>query len=118
NGNEKPADGVVGTDIRPDIFRGKVMVSGTFTAYFDSTTLADAFRNETAISLISVLSTNTTATADFVAIALGVVDTNTSSPDDGETGLKRTYSFVAEMNTVTSAGWEATTIQIQDSQAT
>lgn len=54
NGNEKPADGVVGTDIRPDIFRGKVMVSGTFTAYFDSTTLADAFRNETAVSLISV----------------------------------------------------------------
>jgi len=118
NGNEKPADGVVGSDIRPDIFRGKVMVSGSFTAYFDSTTLADAFRNETAVSLISVLSTNATANADFVTIALGVVDTNTSSPDDGETGLKRSYSFVAEMNTVTSAGWEATTIQIQDSQAT
>lgn len=118
NGNAKPADGVVGSDVRPDVFSGKVMVQGSFTAYFDSTTLADAFRNESAISLISVLSTNTTANSDFVSIALGVVDTNTSSPDDGETGLKRSYSFVAEMNTVTSAGWEATTIQIQDSQAT
>ena len=66
--NEKPADGVVGSNTRPDVFRGKVMVSGSFTGYFDSLTLADAFRNETSVSLLSVLSTNTTGTADFMSV--------------------------------------------------
>lgn len=119
NGNEQPGDGVVGTNLRPDIFRGKVMVSGSFTAYFESATIPDLFRNETVTSLVSVLSDGTAATADFISIAIPRLDLNTSSPDDGETGLKRTYSFVAEYNATGGSGQttEQTTLMIQDSQA-
>lgn len=117
NGNEKPADGVVGNTVRPDVFRGKVMVSGSFTSYFDSLTLADAFRNETSVSILSVLSAASTANADFISVCIAVVDANSSSPDDGETGLKRTYNFVAEMQPTAGAGIEVTTIQVQDSLA-
>jgi hypothetical protein len=117
NGNEKVADGVVGSNIRPDVFRGKVMVSGSFTAYFDSLTLSDAFRNETSVAILSVLSASTTANADFISICIPVADANTSTPEDGETGLKRTYNFVAEMQATAGAGTEVTTIQAQDSMA-
>lgn len=119
NGNEQPADGVVGANIRPDVFRGKVMVTGSFTAYFDSATIPDLFRNETVTSLVSVLSDGTSGTADFISIAIPRLDLNTSSPDDGETGLKRSYSFVAEYNSAggTGVATEKTTLYIQDSLA-
>lgn len=119
DGNEQPADGVVGANIRPDIFRGKVMITGQFTAYFDSTTIPDLFRNETVTSISSVLAADTTGTADFIALYLAKLDLNTSSPDDGETGLKRTYSFVCEYNSAGGSGQttEQTSLWIQDSQA-
>lgn len=117
NGNEKVADGVVGSTVRPDVFRGKVMVAGSFTAYFDSLTLADAFRNETAVTLLSVLATSQAGNADFISVCIAVVDVNTSKPDDGQTGLKRTFDFVAEMQAIAGAGTEVTTIQFQDSLA-
>lgn len=119
NGNEQPADGVVGTNIRPDIFRGKVMVTGSFTAYFDSATIPDLFRNETVTSLVSVLTDGSSGTAEFISISIPRMDLNTSSPDDGETGLKRTYSFVAEYNSAGGASLanEQTTLYIQDSLA-
>lgn len=119
NGNEQPADGVVGSNIRPDIFRGKVMVSGSFTAYFDSATIPDLFRNETVTSLVSVLTDGSAANADFISIAIPRLDLNTSTPDDGETGLKRTYSFVAEYNSAggTGVATEQTTLYLQDSLA-
>ncbi len=119
NGNEQPADGVVGTNLRPDIFRGKVMVTGSFTAYFDAATIPDLYRNETVTSLVSVLTDGSSGTAEFISIAIPRLDLNTSSPDDGETGLKRTYSFVAEYNATggTGVSTEQTTLYIQDSLA-
>lgn len=119
NGNEQPADGVVGTNIRPDIFRGKVMVTGSFTAYFDSATIPDLYRNETVTSLVSVLTDGSSGTAEFISISIPRLDLNTSTPDDGETGLKRTYSFVAEYNSAggTAVATEQTTLYIQDSLA-
>lgn len=118
-GNEQPADGVVGSNIRPDIFRGKVMVSGSFTAYFESATIPDLFRNETATSLVSVLTDGGAANADFISVVIPRLELNSSTPDDGETGLKRTFSFVAEYNSAggTSLATEQTTLYIQDSLA-
>ena len=119
NGNEQPADGTVGSNLRADIFRGKVMVSGSFTAYFDSSTIPDLFRNETVTSLSAVFTTGLEANADFIAVSIPRLDLNTSSPDDGETGLKRTYSFVAEYNAAGGAALatEQTTLYLQDSLA-
>ncbi len=120
NGNGTAADGVVGTNIRPDVFMGKLMVTGSFTCYFEGGTIPDLFRNETQTSILTALAAGTSAAADFMAIALTAVKLNTSTPDDGELGLKRTYSFTATMDSIASGAGtskEKTTIQIQDSQA-
>lgn len=119
DGKEQPAEGVVGANIRPDIFRGKVMVTGSFTAYFDSTTLADNFRNETSVSIISVLAADSTGTSKFLSLAIYAADTNSMTPTDGETGKKRSYNFVAEYNAAggTGTATEQTTLYIQDSDA-
>lgn len=116
---EQLADAVVGSNIRPDIFRGKVMVQGSFTGYFDSNTMADNFRNETSISLISVLATDNSPTAKFISLVLAAVDVNSVTPTDGETGKKRTYNFVCEFNAAGGAGMatEKTTLYVQDSDA-
>lgn len=119
DGKGTPADGVVGTDVRPDIFTGKVMVSGSFTAYFDSGVIPGLFLNQTSTSLLSVLTTSALAAADFMAFTMSDVRINSSTPDDNETGLKRTFNYVAVLNAAGGAGLatEKTTLSIQDSAA-
>lgn len=118
-GNVNAADGVVGSNVRPDVFRGKIMVTGSFTAYFESTTLPGYFLNETDISILSALTNGTSATADFMTISIPKVTITTDTPDDGETGLKRTYGFTAEYYASGGSGvqHQQSTIQIQDSAA-
>jgi len=117
--NQTLADGVVGSNIRPDVFVGKVMVTGQFTTYLDSTAIPNLFLDETAIAILSALTSGTEANADFLTITLSKLKLNTSTPDDGETGLKRVYQFTAQLNAAGGAGvkTEKTTIQIQDSAA-
>lgn len=118
-GNQTAADGAVGSDLRVDIFDGKVMATGSFTAYFDSVDTADAFLNEEEISILSALTDGSEADAEFMTFYMPRIKVNTDTPDDGETGLKRTYSFEALYNSAGGAAvaTQATTIQIQDSLA-
>jgi len=101
------------------VFRGKVAVSGTFTAYFEGGTIPDLFRDETQTSILSALAAGSEANADFVTLTMSAVKLSSSTPDDGETGLKRTYSFTAFFNSSGGAALanHATTIQVQDSAA-
>lgn len=119
DGRTNPADAVVGANLRPDVFRGKVAVSGSFTAYFEGGTIPDLFRDETQTSIVSALAAGSEANADFVTIVMSAVKLSSSTPDDGETGLKRTYSFTAFYNSAggTALANNATTIQMQDSAA-
>ena len=119
DGKPQPADGTVGSNIRADVFRGKLIIKGSFTAYFDSGVIHDLFVNETSTSLLMVLTAGTTANADFVAIAIPRMDIDDSDKDDAETGKKRTYQFTAEYNVAGGAGLatEQTTLSVQDSQA-
>lgn len=119
DGKGSAADGVVGTDIRPDVFTGKVSVSGSFTAYFDSSTIPSLFLNETATSIVSALTSGTAANADFMTLTMSNVRINSSTPQDGETGQKRTFNYVAVLNSTggASTSTEKTTLQVQDSQA-
>ncbi len=119
NGNGAAADAVVGTNIRPDVFVGKVLVTGSFTAYFEGGTIPNLFINETATSIISVLTGGAAANADFIALAMTNVKLTSSTPEDGETGLKRSYAFEAIYDATggAAAAKFATTLSIQDSQA-
>lgn len=112
-------DPVVGSNIMPAIFAGRVNVTGQFTAYFDSATFRDAFLNETEIALSAVLTADNTATSDFLAINLPRIKLGSAQRSDGEKGIIITADFQALYNGAGGAGTstEQTTISIQDSAA-
>lgn len=119
NGQLTPADGVVGSVTRPGIFRGKVVVTGQFTAYFEDSTTPTLFTAETEFGIVEATASSLLANADFITLGLPRVKLTSSTPDDGETGLKRTYQFTAtyNFNGAATASTEKTTIQIHDSAA-
>jgi hypothetical protein len=112
-------EAVVGSNSIPAMYAGRVIVTGSFSAYFDSTTLRDVFLNETEIDLIGAFTTDNSASADFVAFVLPRIKLGSANKDDGETGLIQTFEFQALLNNAGGSGvnTERTTIVIQDSQA-
>lgn len=117
DGGQTPADGTVGSNLRADIFEGKVMVTGTFSGYFEGGANDGYFINETEISILTALTDGSANNAEFVSIYLPRVKVNTADGDDGETGITRTYNFEALYYNGAGVGVNATTIQIQDSAA-
>jgi hypothetical protein len=111
------ADPVVGDVIRPDVFTGKLMASGSFTAYYDSADIPDLYDDEVETSIVSALAASNADTADFNTFSLHKIKLNSSTPDDVETGLKRTYNFVGLFNDLGGPALvaNATTIELQDS---
>lgn len=112
-------DPVVGSNVMPQIFAGRVNVTGQFTAYFDSATFRDAFLNESELALSVVLTADNTATSEFIAITLPRIKLGSASRSDGEKGIIVTASFQALYNGAGGAGTatEQTTISMQDSAA-
>lgn len=110
---------VVGSNYTPDVFVGRVNVTGQFTALFENATLRDAFLNETQVGLSFVGYTGSTATADFVAISIPAMKLGSATKSDGEGPITLTCQFQAIYNSAggTAAATEATTIWVQDSQA-
>lgn len=119
NGNAAHSDAVVGSNVVDDIQRGRIAVSGSFTAKFDSVTLQTIFDSRSTTSLVLAVTEDATANADFVVINLPMIKLTGDTPDDGEKAVIRTYPFTAQIN---GAGGPAvasdqTIIAIQDSAA-
>lgn len=114
-----PDGPVVGSLFSPDAARGKIKVSGTFSAYFQDASLTALYRNETVLNLMIVATSDRTAASDFVAFSLGRIKLTGDAPDDGEKGIIRTLPFTAEINSAGGAGLadDQTILSIQDSQA-
>lgn len=117
DGGVTHGEAVVGSNFIPDVQRGRIKVSGQFTALYESDTLAAPFDNATATSLLLVLANTGTAPQDFVAIALPQVKLFSDDADDGEKQIIRTYSFTAEIATTGGAALanHQTIISIHDS---
>ena len=111
------AEAVVGANTYPDIFEGRVKVTGQFTAFFENATLRDLFINETEASIVAAFSTGSTNAADFMAISLPRIKVGGASKDDGEKGLVQTFPFTALYYSSGGSGVasEATTMQVHDS---
>ena len=114
--SEFSGDPVVGSNVVPNQFAGRVRVSGQFTAYLEDAVLRDLFVDEVQTSLIVALTTDNTAAAEFVSIAMTRVKVNAADKGDGEGGIVRTYQYTALLDTSGGAN-EATTIAMQDSLA-
>lgn len=107
----------VGSNSVADIFTGRIRVTGNLSVYFQDATFRNYFDQESTVSLVLALTTNSTATADFITFTIPKVKLDSFNVDDGELGVIASTSFQALLNDVTTAGLPATTIQIQDSLA-
>lgn len=116
-GNMAAGEAAIGSNNISDIVKGKVNVSGSFTAVFQSDTLAAIFDAETASSIIAVVAENDDADADFVSFVMSRVKIMSADKDDGQKQIVRTYNFVAEINGAggTSLANHQTILSIQDS---
>ncbi|MGO4326735.1 phage tail tube protein [Cupriavidus sp. 2TAF22] len=112
-------DPVVGQNTLPDLFPGRVVVTGQFTAYFQDGVLRDAFVNETEMAIGAVLTTSGAAAADFIGLNMARVKLGSAGKDDGEKALIQTFSYQALLAINGGAGTssEKTTISVQDSLA-
>jgi hypothetical protein len=110
---------VVGSNSIQELFEGRIAVDGDFSAYFDSATIRDLFKDEVEASLTVVLTTSNIKDADFMAITLPRIKVNSNTRDDGEQGITAQHSFTALLNSAGGTGvkTEKTTISIQDSLA-
>lgn len=110
-------DPVVGSNVVPFQFAGRVLAEGNMTAYFDSVTLRDLFLNETITDVMVALTTASDADADFIVFALPAIKLGGSQKNDGEGGLVQTIPFQALLDTSggTGAKTYATTVMVQDS---
>lgn len=112
-------EAVVGSNVKPALFAGMVNVTGQMTVFFEDAVLRDAFFNESEIELIAAFTTDNTATADFITVAIPRIKLGGASKDDVMSGIKATIPFQALLNSAGGTGvkTERTTIQIQDSLA-
>lgn len=108
---------VVGSNFHPEIFDGRILVDGEFTAFFTDGTFRDLFNNEVETSIVVALTTSNLKDADFLTITLPRIKVNSDTKDDGEKGIVSTHAFQAllNFNGGTGTATEATTISFQDS---
>lgn len=119
------AEAVLGSNVKPDIFDGRVQVKGNMSVFFENATFRDYFENETEVSLNAAFTTTNDADAPFMAFSMPRVKVGGASKDDGEKGIIQTMPFVALFNTTGGADTGgsatdelATTLSIQDSTVT
>jgi len=107
---------VVGSNTYPDIFEGRVVVTGELTAFFENGDLRDAFIDEDEVALMFVFTTSNEANPDFVSFVMPRVKLGSATKDDGEKGLVQTISYQALFND-NGTGEDKTTLIVQDSAA-
>lgn len=108
------SEAVVGSNIRPEIYEGRILVDGDFSTLFQDGTFAGYFDDETEISLVVALTANNLPNSEFMSFTLPRIKLSTDTKDDGEKGIVAQNSFQALKGSGTN-GFEATTIMIQDS---
>jgi hypothetical protein len=117
DGTIAPSDAEIGSDVASDLQKGRIMVSGSFTAKFTSNVLQALYENQTVIQLVAVISDGTAANADFISFSLPTIKLFSDNADDGEKSVIRSYSFTAQYNGLGGSGQstEKTILTIQDS---
>ena len=107
----------VGSNSVAEIFTGRIRVTGNMSVYFQDAAFRTYFDAETPVSVVLTLTSDSSATSNFVTFTLPKVKLGSFTKDDGELGVVASASFQALLNDVVDAGLPATTIQIQDSAA-
>lgn len=111
------AANVVGSNFAASVFTGRIKATGNMSVYFQDGVFRDLYNNETVASVVVALSTDSSKTADVITFTFPRVKLGSGSKNDGEMGTVQDSSFVALLNTDTTAGLPATTIKINDTAA-
>jgi hypothetical protein len=105
----------IGSNSIAEVFTGRIIATGNLSVYFQDANFRNYFDDETPVSIVMALTTNNTATSDFVSFVLPKVKLNGHTVDDGELGLTASVPFQALLNDVTNTGLIDSTVMIQDS---
>lgn len=110
---------VVGSNFSPDVFVGRIRVTGQMTALFNDVVMRDAFKDETDIGISAVFAADGTNTSKFMCFSMPKVKVGGATKADSEGGLVLTCPFQAVYDGTggTGADTEATTLWVQDSDA-
>jgi hypothetical protein len=110
---------VVGSNVTPDVFVGKVKVAGQLEAYLTDPTFIAAFDAETEVSIIGVFTVSGAAASDFISFSMPRCKLGGAKKSDGEGPVVITAPFTALYNSNGGTGTssEQTTIVVQDSDA-
>ena len=108
------SEAVVGSNIKPEIYEGRILVDGDLSVLFQDGVFGGYFDAETEISLVLALTANNLTNSDFMAFTIPRIKLSSNTKDDGEKGLVAQNSFQALKGFGTN-GFEATTLMIQDS---
>jgi hypothetical protein len=111
---EAPA--VIGQNIVPWIFMGRMRVNGNLTALFQDETLANNFYNEQVTTISVELTMGSGSSPEFVRLTLPAAKTMSDQKSDGEMSLVQSMSFTALQN-VSDTAIDTTTLIVQDSLA-
>lgn len=112
------SDPVVGQNYVPEIFLGRLNVTGQLTAMLEDVTLINDFKNETEISILAMLTT--TSAADSPAVSIYLPRVKLGDADVAVTGEGAqiiTAPYQALKFATAAAGVDATTLRITDTQA-
>lgn len=120
DGTVTAGQAVLGSNSSSDIQRGRIKVTGSFSALVTDSVYTALYNSETPISLVLLVADQPTdPVTNFMTFALGRIKITGDAPDDGEKQIMRTYPFTAEINGNGGAAlaWDQTILTIQDSQA-
>ncbi|CAB4180565.1 hypothetical protein UFOVP1040_78 [uncultured Caudovirales phage] len=105
---------VIGSQIVPDIYYGRTIVTGQVSAYLEGVSLINAFLNESDIDLAMVMELPGTDPLDFMSFVMNKINlTGVSKTISAEGGVIATFPFQAILNSGT--GYDTTTMSIQKS---
>ena len=105
---------VVGSNSLVAIFTGRITASGNMSLYFINGDARDMFNNESEVSVIFTLTEGSLAASNAVSFVFPRIKLGGFDKADGEQGIVVTVPFTALENSVTTGGFPASTVLIQD----
>ncbi len=109
-------DQVVGSNLVPGIFLGTLMAKGSLSALTTTDTLTTDFLNENEVSLSLTMTSSPAEGAEFISIHLPRVKLTSSTKNDSDKAIVRSFQFMALENSGSVPNADFTTVMIQDSQ--
>lgn len=112
------SDAVVGQNYVPEVFLGRLNITGQMTAFLEDATFINDFKNETEVSILAFLTTTSAANSPAASIYLPRIKFGDADiPLTGEAGQVITLPYQALKAATAAAGVDATTVRITDSAA-